>query len=302
LVLLSLLASTASAQGPAPETAPPLFPGGALVSYNSIFTTRRRIFNPPANIPLTARPTFSHEGDFNFTWGFRRDFDLTVLVPVVTNHFEIPNANGKPVGGTGLGDAMVFVKYRFYRRDSKRGTTQASVTLGPKVPTGRTDLADRNGKRLPASLQPGSGSTDFFVAANWTYTGLFHLRRLVADEDFHSLLRSQGTQKTRIGSSLESRFWLSYRPYESKNGAREWFIGPVVTWLHSLDDRIAAITQGGSGGDDLLAGLTTYVGVRPGTHVWLGMDWDVAHSARAMFMPIRRHLSFGITQQFRFHF
>ncbi len=44
-----------------------------------------------------------------------------------------------------------------------------------------------NGKRLPASLQPGSGSTDFFVAANWTYTGLFHLRRLVADEDFQSL-------------------------------------------------------------------------------------------------------------------
>jgi hypothetical protein len=302
LVLLSLLASTASAQGPAPETAPPLFPGGALISYNSIFTTRRRIFNPPGNIPLTARPTFSHEGDFNFTWGFRRDFDLTVLVPVVTNHFEIPNANGKPVGGTGLGDAMVLVKYRFYRRDSKRGTTQASVTLGPKVPTGRTDLADRNGKRLPASLQPGSGSTDFFVAANWTYTGLFHLRRLVADEDFHFLLRSQGTQKTRLGNSLESRFWLSYRPYESKNGAREWFIGPVVTWLHSQDDRIAAITQGGSGGDDLLAGLTTYVGVRPGTHVWLGMDWDVAHSAGAMFMPVRRHLSFGITQQFRFHF
>jgi hypothetical protein len=302
LVLLSLLASTASAQGPAPETAPPLFPGGALISYNSIFTTRRRIFNPPGNIPLTARPTFSHEGDFNFTWGFRRDFDLTMLVPVVTNHFEIPNANGKPVGGTGLGDAMVLVKYRFYRRDSKRGTTQASVTLGPKVPTGRTDLADRNGKRLPASLQPGSGSTDFFVAANWTYTGLFHLRRLVADEDFHFLLRSQGTQKTRLGNSLESRFWLSYRPYESKNGAREWFTGPVVTWLHSQDDRIAAITQGGSGGDDLLAGLTTYVGVRPGTHVWLGMDWDVAHSAGAMFMPIRRHLSFGITQQFRFHF
>jgi hypothetical protein len=302
LVLLSLLASTASAQGPAPETAPPLFPGGALISYNSIFTTRRRIFNPPGNIPLTARPTFSHEGDFNFTWGFRRDFDLTVLVPVVTNHFEIPNASGKPVGGTGLGDAMVLVKYRFYRRDSKRGTTQASVTLGPKVPTGRTDLADRNGKRLPASLQPGSGSTDFFVAANWTYTGLFHLRRLVADEDFHFLLRSQGTQKTRLGNSLESRFWLSYRPYESKNGAREWFIGPVVTWLHSQDDRIAAITQGGSGGDDLLAGLTTYVGVRPGTHVWLGMDWDVAHSAGAMFMPVRRHLSFGITQQFRFHF
>ncbi|MGB6668422.1 MAG: hypothetical protein WBE73_08780 [Candidatus Acidiferrum sp.] len=301
LIFLLLLSSTASAQGPAPETAPTLFPGGGLISYNSIFTTRGLIAIPSGSIPLTARPTFSHEGDFNFTWGFFRDFDLTVLVPVVTNHFNASGNSGIAAGGTGVGDAMVLVKYRFYRRDSPRGTTQASVTIGPKLPTGQTDLLGAAGNRLTTSLQPGSGSTDFFVAANWTYTGLFNIRRLVADEDFHSLLRSQGTQQTRLGSGLESRFWLSYRPYESKTGAREWFVGPVVTWLHSQDDRIAAVTQGGSGGDELLAGVTTSVGVRPGTHVWLGMDWDVAHSAGTAFMPLRRHISFGITQQFRMH-
>jgi hypothetical protein len=302
LAVLPVCSWTARAQEPAPETAPPLFPGGGLISYNSIFTTRGLMSGAAGGIPVTARPTFSHEGDFNFTWGFRRDFDLTVLVSVVTNHFDARSAGGIAAGGTGLGDAMVLVKYRFYRRDSERGTTQASVTLGPKVPTGRTDLADANGNRLPASLQPGSGSTDLSVAANWTYTGLFHVRRLVADEDFHSLVRSKGTQATRLGSDLESRLWLSYRPYESKNGAREWFIGPVLTWLHSQDDRISGITQKGSGGDVLLAGVTTYVGVRPGMHVWLGMDWDIAHSAGATFMPVRRHLSFGITQQFRLHF
>jgi hypothetical protein len=151
-------------------------------------------------------------------------------------------------------------------------------------------------------LQPGSGSTDFFIAANWTYTGLFNVRRLVADEDFHAIVRSQGTQATRLGSDLESRFWLSYRPYESKDGAREWFVGPVLTWLHSQDDRIAAVTQNGSGGYVALAGITTYVGVRPGMHAWLGMDWDVAHSTGATFMPVRRHISFGITQQFRMRF
>ena len=301
LSLLSLLcASVARAQGPAPETAPPLFPGGGLVSYNSIFTTRSLMPGISSGIPVTAFPTFSHEGDFNFTWGFYRNFDLTVLVPVVTNHFDPGSA--PTVGGTGLGDAMVLVKYRFYRRDSERGTTQASVTLGPKVPTGRTDLTDTNGKRLPAGLQPGSGSTDLFLAANWTYTGLFNVRRLVADEDFHSVIRSQGIQATRLGSDIESRFWLTYRPYESKNVAREWFIGPALTWLHSQDDRIGGVTQRESGGDVLLAGITTYVGVRPGMHVWLGMDWDVAHSTGAMFMPVRRHFSFGITQQFRLHF
>jgi len=297
-LLFLVFVSAARGQGLAPETAPPLFPGGGLISYNSILTTRG-LLPTSGSIPSTARPTFAHEGDFNFTWGFYRNLDLTILLPLVTNHFETVDAPF--VGGTGLGDAMVLVKYRFYRRDSQRGTTQASLTVGPKLPTGRTDLKSSNGGLLPATLQPSSGSADLFVAANWTYTGLFNIRRLVADEDFHSLVRSQGTQQTRLGSDIESRFWLSYRPYESKNVAREWFIGPVVTWLHSQDDCIAGITQKGSGGDVLLAGVTTYVGLRPGMHVWVGMDWDVAHSNGALFMPLRRHVSLGITQQFRMH-
>lgn len=68
------------------------------------------------------------------------------------------------------------------------------------------------------------------------------------------------------------------------------------------NDRIAGISQDGSGGSVLLAGVTNYVGLRPGLHVWIGADWDVAHSSGAMFMPIRGHISFGITQQFRLHF
>ena len=251
------------------------------------------------NIPVTARPTFAHEGDFNFTWGFHSNFDFTILLPLITNHFETPSV--PEVQGTGLGDVLALIKYRFYRRDSARGTTQASFTIGPKLPTGRTNLSDRNHNLAPASLQPGSGSTDLFAAANWTYTGLFNSRRLVADEDFHVLLRSQGTQQTKLGSDIESRFWLSYRPYESKNVAREWFIGPELTWMHSQDDRVSGVTQTGSGGDLLLAGITTYVGLRPGMHIWLGADWDVAHSTGAQFIPMRRRISFGITQQFRIH-
>jgi hypothetical protein len=102
--------------------------------------------------------------------GFYVNLDLTICFPVVMYHFEADSA--PTVGGTGLGDAMLLVKYRFYRRDSPRGTIQTSVTLGPKIPTGRADIRDSKGSLLPASLQAGSGSTDFFLAANWTYTGL----------------------------------------------------------------------------------------------------------------------------------
>jgi hypothetical protein len=298
--LLMVYPPRSGAQGASPETAATLFPGGALVSYNSVFATRGVFASSSGNMPSTARPTFSHEGLFNFTWGFHRDFALTLLVPVVTNRFDMnaPAARSS-VGGTGLGDVILLVKYRLYRRDSERGTTQASVTFGPKLPTGSTSLTGTNGLLLPAGLQAGSGSTDFFVAGNWTYTGVFNLKRLVADEDFHAKLRSQGTQRTQLGSNVASRFWLSYRPYQSKNLAHEWFIGPELTWLHMQDDRIGGTSQSGSGGDAVLGGITSYVGLRPGLHVWVGADWDVAHSTGATFMPIRRHISFGVTRQFR---
>ena len=253
------------------------------------------------SIPPTARPTFSHEGDFNFTWGFYPQFRFDDSRS--DRHKSLSMCPVRPLlARNRLGDAMVLVKYRFYRRDSPRGTTQASVTFGPKTSNGANKL-DRGHREvcLPAELAARLGFYRFLSGGELDLHRAFQLQASGGGRGFSLALRTQGTQATRLGSDIESRFWLSYRPYESKNVAREWFIGPVLTWLHSQDDRIAGVTQNGSGGDVLLAGVTTYVGVRPGMHVWLGMDWDVAHSTGAMFMPVRRHISFGITQQFRLH-
>jgi hypothetical protein len=294
LLVTGVLLSSAEAQGPAPETAPPLFPKGALVSYGSDFLDRG--FSPEGDrLTATSHPTFAHHGNFIFSWGFYPDFDLTVEVPLVSNNFE----GLQEFGITKVGDALMLLKYRFYRRDSERGTTQVSISAGPKLPTGSTTFSDSSGNLLPASLQPGSGSTDLFLGVNWTYTGLFNIKRLVADEDFHSLLRTTGTQETNLGSDFESRFWLSYRPYESKDVRREWFIGPTFTWLHSSDQEIAGIKQSGSGGNVFLTGVTTYFGLSPGVHAWFGIEWAVAHSNGEKFSPLRRHISMGITRQFR---
>jgi len=291
VIFVFCLRCAAFAQSPSPETAPPLFPKGALISYGSNFFSRGG-----DQLSATSQPTFSHHGNFVFTWGFYPNFDVTITAPIVTNRFESQDQ----VGGTGFGDTAVLMKYRFYRYDSERGTTQASITAGPKFDTGSTAFTDSSGVKLPASLQAGSGSTDFFFGLNWTYTGLFNIKRLVADEDFHSLLRTTGTQETRLGNEFESRFWLSYRPYESKDVRREWFIGPTVTWLRTKDEKIADVEQSGSGGDELLAGVTTYFGVAPGIHVWFAAEWNVAHTNGQSFNPLRRQISFGITRQFRF--
>jgi hypothetical protein len=59
-------------------------------------------------IPATAFPAFSHQGTFNFTWGFYRNLDLTVVVPIVTTRYEA--ADTPTEGGTGIGDMMLLVK------------------------------------------------------------------------------------------------------------------------------------------------------------------------------------------------
>lgn len=300
MLLCALTALSAIAQGPSPETGATLFPGGALVSYNSVITTRGVTAGALSGPSATARPTFAHEALFTFSWGIRRNLELTAELPIATHHFDVPGSAIR-MGGTGVGDLMLLLKYRFYRRDSERGTTQASLTFGPKLPTGETDLRDTAGTPLPAGLQPGTGSTDLVFIGSWTYTGLFRIKRLVADDETAYQWRTEGTGHERLGSTLDSRFWLSYRPYQSRTLGKEWFIGPELRWMHQQKDRVADISQLGSSSDVLLAGATTYFSPRPGLHLWVGVDFPVAQTGGSAFMRMRHRISFGITQQFRLH-
>jgi hypothetical protein len=288
----------AAAQEPGPETGATLFPGGGVVSYRSVFQTRKPL--APGDT-ITARPTLSHEGRFTFAWGFRRDFQLTVIVPVVTVRRR-PFASEPETGGTGLGDARVLLKYRFLRRDSERGTTQAAFTIGPKLPTGHTGLRDASGQRLPPGVQPGTGSTDVHFNLSATYTGLFNIRRLVADSSVTYLLRTEGAQNLRQGDSVESRFWLSYRPYQTKTVGKEWFIGPLLLWHYHRPDQLAGATLANSGGTAVALGATTYFSPGPGVHLWFEAAFPVYQTRRGAQTTLDSRYSFGVTRQFRFPF
>src|SRR5262245_29632225 len=166
------------AQGPTPESAAPIFPNGGYVSYNSIVGARQ------------SRP---HEGVFSFAEGLRRDLQLSAQIPLTTS-----NSTGKRQ--TAIGNTVVALKYRFLRVDSDRGTTQASLSAGPRVSSRVTDS--------PA---------DLYLNASFTYTGLLDVKKLVADVSTDVFLRSD---------EIDSRLWVSYRPYQSSSVGAEWWVGP----------------------------------------------------------------------------
>ena len=274
-------------------------PGGGLLSYGADFISRRS----PAgvnSIPPTIRPTFEVGQPIAFAWGIRRDVELVAITSIATDHLDLPSsAPAIRTGGSGLGDSLVLLKYRFLRLDSERGTTQASITIGPKLPTGRTDLRDASGSLLPGTLQPGSGSTDLFVNFSGTYTGLFRVEKLVADTTISYWLRTEGIERTRLGNELDWRLYVPYRPYQSHRVGPEWWIGPSLSWQHFGYDRIAGVRQANSGGDFLNLGGTTYFSPHAGLELWFGVEFAVAQQMNGIQDRMRRRISVGISKQFQ---
>jgi len=291
------LPPTARAHGPSPENGATLFPGGALFAYNSIFMSRSAARD---GLPLQEgmRPTFEHERLFTFSWGIRRDLQFTAQLPVATRRLDLPPRAEE--GGTGIGDLELQLKYRFLRRDSDRGTTQASLSIGPKLPTGRTNVRDSVGTILPAALQPGSGSTDLALGAYWTYTGLFHVKRLVADASVQHLRRTEGTQDVRLGDTTDANFWISYRPYQTQAIGREWFIGPGVTWRRMGADRLRGGAIAATVDNVLWLGITNYFSPKGGIVLWLSVDFPVAERT-AMPLRMGRRFNVGLAKQFSIH-
>src|SRR5215471_7596233 len=288
--LISALRVSAFAQGPSPESASPIFPGGGLVSFAPTQFTRTVSTASPA-VP---QPTLVRGLQLTFAWGIRRDFQFTAIVPFVTSRLNT-------VGGSGIGDASVALKYRFWRSDSDRGTTQASFSMGAKLPTGRTNLFDAGGDLLPVHLQLGTGSTDAVANFSWTYTGLFNVRKLVADVSNDICFRTEGIQQTRQGDQDNLRFWLSYRPYQQSKVGREWWIGPSLRWERVGSDVQAGRTVAQTGESMLLAGAATFFSPISGTILWISGEAPFFQDMNGAPYHEKSRIAFGMTRQFSIH-
>ncbi|TGE29495.1 hypothetical protein [Hymenobacter metallicola] len=95
--------------------------------------------------------------------------ELNAFVPYVMNTSQ---SNGIQLNTAGLGDVTVFAGFHLIRAIETAGVqSRLIVGGGAKLPTGDFRRTSPSGRRYPMLNQPGTGTTDGFVYAN--YIGSF---------------------------------------------------------------------------------------------------------------------------------
>lgn len=102
-------------------------------------------------------------------YGLRYDLQISAILPYVRRELTLDDPAGPDrLAGEGAGDFTATAKWRFYRWDEPHRVLNVALIGGLEFPTGATDERD-GGTRLPAGLQPGSGSWDPLLGLGATY-------------------------------------------------------------------------------------------------------------------------------------
>lgn len=161
---------------------------------------------------------------------------------------------------SGFGDLSLFARYTAYQYDRPRHTFRIAPFAGVKAPTGEDDDRDARG-RLPAAVQPGSGSWDYFGGIVTSYQTLRF--QIDAQAAYRANTEANGFEAgdvVRLDGSLQYRLY----PWRLGGGAPAFVYGVIeVNFVHQDKDRLAGDTDPDSGGTRLfLTPGVQYVGRR----------------------------------------
>ena len=208
-------------------------------------------------------------------YGLRPGLSLIAVVPIVDRTYRgVGAGTQRAIGDRGLGDALLWVKRRFYKRDAGRHSRQLSVQFGLKLSTGPHDLTDDEGRRLPPPLQLGSGATDIDIAVTltdardrlfWTGDIGYRSRRESDSFEFGDELRYDAAVKYRVRPSN----------YGGRTTPRDLFASVEVNarWTASNRDNGTKIAD--SGGHVVFAAPGLQLFVRPNLMTEVGVQVPV---------------------------
>lgn len=147
----------------------------------------------------------------------------------------------------GFGDLSSFARYTAYQHDRPGRTFRVAPFVGVKAPTGSDDKSDRLGT-LPASVQVGSGSWDYFGGVVLTYQTLQY--------QFDSQLSYRVNNEAngfaagdiaRLDGSYQHRLWRS-----AAQGVPDYLYGVMeVNLIHQDNNRRNGSENPDSGGTQL---------------------------------------------------
>jgi len=200
-------------------------------------------------------------------WGARHDLQLSAIVPFVDRDLE--GGGGLDLEASGLGDASLVAKWRFYRWDAKGKALNVALIGGLELPTGSDDETD-GGAPLPPDLQPGSGSWDPLLGVGATYEpGRWRFNAVALTK-----WNTPNGDGYRFGNDLVAeleagnRFWLE--PYP---GPFMRFDGRVRYLAEGRDHDGGVVAD--TGGERASVGATLAFRPRPALDFQLGYDVTV---------------------------
>ena len=222
-------------------------PEGVLDEHDEVSTVNR-------NWQLTYSYV-DHDG-----WG------ISINAPIVSReHDHIHNDIGGPEAEewrfTELGDVRVLGQFQLSTHDNPANSY--GVIGGVKLPTGKTNIDNRDGEDAERTLQPGTGTTDIIVGAYYrqaldTRSGVFAqvLAQSAVNSDDHfkpgeSLVMDVGyhfAATERVGLNAQLNYLVKWRdagaqaePAES--GLRALFFSPGINYALTPSTQVYGFVQ-----------------------------------------------------------
>ena len=182
-------------------------------------------------------------------YGVNADLALFGVVPYVDKRLEVIEDGARRArSARGLGDVRLFARYTAFKKNFRGGNFRIAPFAGVELPTGNDDEGDSFG-RLPASVQPGSGSWDPFAGVVATYQVLdFQIDSQVSYQANTEANDFEFGDVARLDASLQYRLW----PRELGGGIPGFLYGILEANLVYQDkNRTGGLDDPNSGGTSL---------------------------------------------------
>ena len=179
-------------------------------------------------------------------YGATSDLALFGVVPYVDRSLDITQGGTRRTrSASGLGDISLFGRYTVFRRDWPGRTLRVASFAGLELPTGDDDETDSFG-RLPASVQPGSGSWDPFGGLVLSYQTLDF--EVDAQASYRANTKANDFEfgdVARLDGALQYRLW----PRELGSGVPGFLYGVLeANLIHRDKDQFSGTNDPDSGG------------------------------------------------------